>query len=174
MNYNEFKAIAKILKSTYTSERFLPDKDAMNVWFTMLEDLPIEVVKPTVQKYMLTEKFPPTIADIRGLAVEATDGKQADWGEGWQEVKRAISRYGCSRESEALDSLSPTTHECVKRLGWKMLCCSLTENEMADRANFRMIHNELSAREIEQAKLPDSLKEQINLVGKRVKEIETI
>lgn len=44
------------------------------------------------------------------------------------------------------------TRECVKRLGWKDLCMS--ENQTADRANFRMIYEQVQRKKVEAAALP--------------------
>ena len=65
MNKEEFTKLAKGMKAVYTSQNFLPDSDAMKVWFAMLQDLDYKPTSIAVQKYMMTNKFPPTIADIR-------------------------------------------------------------------------------------------------------------
>jgi hypothetical protein len=68
-----------------------------------------------------------------------------DWSEGWEQVIKAIRRYGYYDPKGALESLDPLTRECVKRLGFRELC--LSENPVADRANFRTCYETLQKRE---------------------------
>ena len=42
---------------------------------------------------MLTNKFPPTIADIREYAVSVQTGEKRLWSDGWEEVLKAIRRF---------------------------------------------------------------------------------
>ena len=65
MTREEFKTLVKGMKAVYAQPTFIPDQDAFNVWFELLKDIPYQQVNVAIQKYMLTEKFPPTIADIR-------------------------------------------------------------------------------------------------------------
>ena len=51
------------------------------------------------------------------------------------------------------------TRQCVKRLGWKELCMS--ETPMQDRANFRMIFEELKLKTKQESALPLNIKESI-------------
>ena len=82
------------------------------------------------------------------------------WSDGWEEVLRAISKYGMYSETEALQSMSELTRKAVKRLGFKSICIS--ENIMADRANFRMIFEQLSDRESTAQQLPADLQNLIS------------
>lgn len=68
MTREEFKTLVKGMKAVYAQPTFIPDQDAFNVWFELLKDIPYQQVNVAIQKYMLTEKFPPTIADIREKA----------------------------------------------------------------------------------------------------------
>ena len=51
--------------------------------------------------------------------------------------------------------MEPLTRECVKRLGYKNIC--LSENIELDRANFRMIYEQVSQRKVQEAQLPIGL-----------------
>ena len=48
------------------------------------------------------------------------------------------------------------TRQAVKRLGFKNLC--LSDNMQADRANFRMIYEQLAERKEKDAQMPERLK----------------
>ena len=59
-----------------------------------------------------------------------------------------------------MESFDPITRQCVERLGFKQICMS--ENISADRANFRMIYEQLAERRRQEAQMPEALK---NLIG---------
>ena len=133
MEREQFKILCKGMKAVYTQETFMPDADAFNVWFSLLGDLDYAVLNAAIQKYMLTNRFPPTIADLRELSATIKTGDLPDWGEGWEKVLKAIRSCGYMRETEALRTMDELTQTCVKRLGWRNLCMS--ENINQDRAN---------------------------------------
>lgn len=145
MNANEFSRLAMAIRTYFPRENVLPNQQAMDLWFYELKDLDFNVASLALRKYVNTEKYPPTIADLRRLATECVQGQTEDWGKGWEATVKAIHRYGYYREEEALQSFSDITRQTVKRLGFKQLCMS--ENLMNDRANFRMIYEQLSNRE---------------------------
>ena len=159
MIFDEFKILVKGMKAVYASERFLPDADSIKIWFSLLHDLEYPVLNAAIQKYMLTNKFPPTIADLREIATTIAIGELPEWGEGWEKVLQAIRHYGYYRETEALETMDELTRTCVKRLGWRNLCMS--ENNNHDRANFRMIYEQLSERTKKENVLPVSLNNKI-------------
>lgn len=157
MTEKEFSFLALALISYYPKEKnFLPTDEAIELWYYQLKDIDYKVAEAAINKWAATNKWSPTIADIRETAASITLGELPDWGEAWQEVTLAIKRFGSYRAGEALNSLSPLTRKAVERLGYMQLCAS--ENIAADRANFRMIYEQLQQREKKQAQLPDGLK----------------
>lgn len=166
MEREEFKILAKGMKAVYTQPTFLPDADAFNVWYSLLQDIDYQVAQTAIKKYMLTNKFPPTIADIREYATTICTGEQALWSDGWEEVIMAIRRHGSYNEEKALESMSDITRQCVKRLGYQNLCRS--ESIEVDRANFRMIYEQIANREHEKAKLPQGMQQLIASVQKNL------
>ena len=84
MTFDEFAKIAKGLKAAYTSEKFLPDKDALKIWYGLLKDLTYEQASVAAMAYMSINKFPPTIADIREQAIKTSNADLTDnWSDGW-------------------------------------------------------------------------------------------
>lgn len=128
----------------------------MQLWYNQLRDIPYKVAETVLNKWVAIEKWSPSISDIRQLASELLNGEPTDWGDGWEQVEKAIRRYGIYREAEALESLDDLTRQTVKRLGFKNIC--LSENQQADRANFRMIYEQLAERKIKDAQIPESIK----------------
>ncbi len=147
MDKKEFALFASALRTYYSKENLLPNSQAMELWFRQLMDIPYPVAEATLNKWVATNKWSPSIAEIRELAAEIQNGKLPDWGEAWEETCKAISRYGYYRPKEALASLSPLTRKTVERLGFTNLC--LSENPTADRANFRQCYEIVAKREQE-------------------------
>lgn len=171
MEREQFKILCKGMKAVYTQETFLPDADAFNIWFSLLGDLEYPVLNAAIQKHMLTNKFPPTIAELREAATTIRAGSVPDWGEGWEKVLQAIRQFGYMRESEALRTMDELTRKCVQRLGWRNLCMS--ENNNTDRANFRMIYEQLQSREQKERILPIALSNTIKQLNvQNVKQLE--
>lgn len=128
----------------------------MQLWFNQLNDIPYNVAEVTLNKWVATNKWSPSIADIREQATGLTQGEAKEWGEAWQDVLRAIRLYGSYEELKALDSLDEITRKTVKHLGYRNLCFS--ENIQNDRANFRMIYEREQERAKQSAQLPPRLK----------------
>lgn len=160
MNAQEFANFAAALRTYYSRENILPNKQAMELWFRQLQDIPYEAAEAILSKWVATNKWSPSIADIRdGMAEIQNGGAVEDWGEGWNKAMAAIRKYGSYNEAEALDSLPPLTRETVRRLGYKSLCWS--ENQIADRANFRQVYEILEKRQVEDRKIPLPVREKI-------------
>ncbi len=138
MEFSEFAKLAKAMKAVYTQPNFLPNDFAMKLWHNMLKDIPYDIACVAVENYIATNRYAPTIADIRAYAVQMIMPQVSNWSEAWGNVLFAITAYGAWDEKTALGYLKeadPIAERVVKRLGWKELCAS--ENLIADRANFR-------------------------------------
>lgn len=157
MNKKEFAIFASALKTYYPKEKILPNEQAMELWFNQLQDIPYKVAELTLNKWVATNKWSPSIADIREQAAGIIQGESKDWGEAWQEVLRCISKYGFYREEEALYSMDKLTRKVVRRLGFKNIC--LSEDIQVDRANFRMIYEQEQTKAKQDAQLPPKIKE---------------
>lgn len=155
MNKQEFGLFAAALKTYYPREALLPNNQAMELWYKQLSDIPYHIAEMSLNKWVATNKWSPSIADIREMAVTIKSGEKPQWSDGWEEVLKAIRCFGSYRETEALESMSELTRLSVRRLGFKNLCMS--ENIMADRANFRMIYEQMADRDYNAKRLPVNL-----------------
>jgi hypothetical protein len=61
--------------------------------------------------------------------------------------------------------MDEVTRQAVKRLGYKELCMS--ENTMQDRANFRMVFEQIAERKQEKDMLPYSLNQMIEEIQRK-------
>lgn len=150
------------MKAVYPQPTFLPDAYAFKVWYSLLQDLDYTIAQAAIQKYMLINEFPPTIADIRKNAVSVQAGDKKTWSEGWEEVMKAIGNFGSYREEEALESMSEITRKAVKKLGFRNIC--LSENITADRANFRTIYEQMAENEYTAKQIPLNLSKLIESI----------
>lgn len=160
MEREEFKMLVKGMKAIYSQPTFIPDQDAFNMWFALMGDLPYEVCNVAIQKYMLTNKFPPTVAEIRELAANVVNGDPLTWGESWERALNAVRRFGSYNQAAALDSLDPLTRKCVDSIGYMQLCMS--ENIMVERAHFQKIFDIYQKREQTDKQMPLQLQEAIS------------
>ena len=161
MTREQFAKFSMALKTYFPRENLLPNTQAMELWYNQLGDIPYELAEAGLQKWVATEKWSPTIADIRGMASGIQNGDIPDWGDAWEKVQKAIRRYGSYQPAEALESLPELARIAVKQIGWRNLCFS--ENEAADRANFRICYERAAERKKADAMIPDRLK---NIIGK--------
>lgn len=161
MTKKEFSLIASALRTYYPREKLLPNEQAMELWYMQLGDLPYKALQMALNKWVATQKWSPSIAELRAAALELMQAEKnaESWADGWGEVVSAIRHMGMYREKEALESMSKTTRKTVELLGFTNLCTS--ENVTADRANFRMIYESLQEREKLERQLPLRLREQI-------------
>jgi hypothetical protein len=156
----EFKVLVKGMKAVYAQATFIPDQDAFNMWFALVGDLSYEVCGVAIKKYMLTNKFPPTVAEIRELASGIVNGDPLTWGESWERAMTAVRRYGSYNQVEAMNSLDPLTRKCVDSIGFMQLCMS--ENIMVERAHFQKIFEIFAKREQVDKQIPLQLRQAIS------------
>ena len=128
-----------------------------NLWAESLQDLDYQTVSNVVSRWIATEKWPPSIAEIRSGAVQLSNPTMAlDWAGGWGEVTRAISNYGAWNKQAALESMSPTTSQCVESIGWNNICMS--ENISIERGHFRTMFEERTESISKAERIPPSLR----------------
>lgn len=160
MDRDEFKVLVKGMKAVYAQPTFIPDQDAFNMWFALLGDLPYKLCNVAIQKYMLTNKFPPTVAEIRELTANIENGDPLTWGESWERALNAVRRFGSYNQKAALESLDPLTRKCVDNIGYMQLCMS--ENIMVERAHYQKIFDIYAKREQATKQMPPALQQAIS------------
>lgn len=159
MTKEEFALIVVVLKAAYKNAQFLSTDRDIEVWFEMLKDLDGQMVGLAAKKHIATSVYPPTIAELRKSTVPSLVSDQ-DWLSGWATTVRAIRKFGYMQSEEALDWLEkedPVASRIARRIGFEYLC--LSENQMQDRANFRMAYEAEQSREVERRQLPESIRQ---------------
>lgn len=159
MTKKEFAIFASALKTYYPRENLLPNNQAMELWYRQLQDIPYELAEASLNKWVATNKWSPSISEIREMSADIQNGEIPDWGNGWEQVQRAIRKYGMYRVGEAMESMDELTRVTVERLGFRNLCVS--ENPNADRANFRTIYEQIAERKKKDTMIPERLLQKI-------------
>lgn len=143
------------------------------IWYELLSDLKYQDVQQALKRWMATEKWAPTIADIRLMVLEVNQDNVDDWTEGWNQVTRAISKYGYTDQTGALASMDEVTRECVKAIGWMNICNS--EEIGVERGHFRTMYEQRKERIRKSEVIPNALKNPVELklvgVGKSLDEL---
>lgn len=165
MTRKEFATFAAAMKTYFSKEQLLPNKESMELWFKQLQDIPYIVAEAALNKWVATQKWSPTIAEIREMAVTITNGERPLWSDGWEQVQSAISKYGVYAIPEAMASFDDITKQTVQQLGFKGLC--LSENSMQDRANFRMIFEQIALRKRKEQQVPVKLRDLISDIQRK-------
>lgn len=165
MEREEFRTLVKGMKAVYPQPTFIPDKDAFDVWYGLLKDLPYEVASVAIQKHMLTEKFPPTIADIRSKAGEITAPQHEEMGEleAWALVYKAICNSGYHAEEE----FAKLPEACQIAVGkpanlkeWGMM--DISQVSSVQQSHFVRNYRAAVQRMKEEAKIPESVRRRIS------------
>lgn len=162
MDKRQFAILADAIRTYYPKENILPNKEAMALWYRELQDIPMPVAEAALRKWVSTNKWSPSIAELRETAASVQNGDIPDWGESWEKVCKAIRQYGYYEQRKAMESLDPLTRQCVERLGFVNLCMS--ENPTADRANFRQCYEIIAKREQTRQQIALPLLETINQI----------
>jgi hypothetical protein len=159
MDRKEFATFAAALRTFYPKEQLLPNQQAMELWYKQLEDIPYHIAETALQKWVATNKWSPSIAEIREAVTDISKERIPDWSEAWENVLKAVRTYGSYQPVEALESLDERTRACVRRIGFRNICMS--ENISVERANFRRIYEATAERDAQEMALPAPLKEKI-------------
>jgi hypothetical protein len=137
-----------ILAAAYPNAKI--SKETLKIYVGMLSDLSLEVLDCAIQKCLAESEFFPTIAKIRSAAsslTSVTNCLPSSW-EAWNEVTLQIRHNGYYRTPQFSNGL---VARAVNALGWSQLC--LSENQIADRAHFVRVYEQLVASEMKKEML---------------------
>lgn len=170
MTREEFAVLVKAMKAVYSSENFIADKDAFNVWYGLLQDLPYEQANLAVQKYMTSERFPPTIADIRAKATEIIAPAEESMSElqAWALVQKAIrnSAYHAEEEFEKLpEACQRAVGTAVNLKEWALM--DSDQVATIEQSHFVRNYRASVQRMKEEARLPENVRMLIADMGKK-------
>lgn len=158
MEAKEFAVFADRLKTAFPKDNLLATRDQMDWWFDLLGDIPFQTAILALKKYALSNKFPPSVSEIRTIAADLTGERLPDADEAWGQVNNAIRRFGYMREREALNSMSEPVRKAVERIGFQNICQSPYEQLNTLRAQFRGSYEAEYRRSMEVHKMPERIR----------------
>lgn len=135
------------------------------MWHIAMKDHDFATVLLASETYILTNKFPPTIADIREGVTKIKYPTPDNGEQKWLEVLEAIKKYGYYNEGKALESLDPITKQAVKTIGYKTICMS--EKIGVERAHFFKVYNSITQKEHDENIIPQRIVDQIMSLQKK-------
>lgn len=124
------------------------EKDRLQFYVMMLSDIPPQILDAAVKKLIMTNKFLPSIAEIRETAYGIKDtisGTAApDESEAWGEVVKAIQSVGYYGKPKF-------SHEAitaaVNNIGWQDICTTPNEGTNTLRSQFRRAYQLVAQRQ---------------------------
>lgn len=163
MTAKEFGLLADAIKTYFPRDNVLPTENALRLWYAELKDIPYQIAYAAIRKYVLTNKFAPTIADIREQAAELYNQREGDISENtaWQLVWKAICNSGYHAEEE-FEKLPETVKRAVGSASqlrqWGL--SEVNDNTISYwKSDFQRIYRLEQQKELERRKLsPDVLK----------------
>lgn len=157
MERDQFKTLVKGMKAVYSDPKFIADKDAFDVWYSLLQDLDYDISSLAIQKYMMSNRFPPTIADIREHYNSFTTTQELNEMEAWSIVSKAIrnSVYHSVDEYSKLPTLVQRAVGQHEQL--RIWALDEEYNESVVSSNFMRSYRMEIAREREISKMPKSI-----------------
>lgn len=143
MTEQEFLKIMTFMSVAYSKE---VDAEQTSVWYTFFRDDDYDRCRMAVKQLCVTSKFFPSIAEIKAAMAE-NDTQQLTADQAWEQVQKAISRYGYYQAEEAMKSLPETTQYAVVQLGGFQRVCSSESGDWL-RKDFAKIYDDLRSRNI--------------------------
>lgn len=110
---DDFRTVMRGLSAAYTSDNFIPNEYTFNLWYKALHDIDYVTLNKAAQAYMMTNKFPPTIADIRRIACDLVLPADEIAAEEWQRLMKALGQAGRPDAVEYWKALPEITREIV-------------------------------------------------------------
>lgn len=109
----DFKTIMRGLISAYPRDNFIPNDFTFSLWYKALHDFDYVTLSKAAQAYMMSNKFPPTIADIRRMACDMVLPADEIAAEEWNRLMKALGQAGRPEAVEYWKALPEATREIV-------------------------------------------------------------
>lgn len=155
MNETETKNLLTLAIGAFPSMQDKDMRPTAKVWSKVLNDIPYKIAEDALLRTLSTTKAFPTLAEIRESVTLNAQSRSLTTGEAYQEVIRAINKFGRCRENQAMETLSPLTRRVAKTVGWDSLCLN---NKHIVRSQFRKEYEKQEKRDAIEARVPQSLK----------------
>ena len=164
MTLEEFAYLSDAIKTYYPKDNMLPTKESMSLWYDALKDIDYRSAEQGLRKYVMSNKFPPSISDIRECSLDFERPQELNEMEAWTLVRKAISHASCADEEFA--KLPPIVQRAVgspsQIWSWGM---DEDFNESVVSSNFMRVYKAELIRAQEISKLPEGMQAAIKKVN---------
>lgn len=159
MTQGEFQKLLTTMKSLYSQPTFIPDENAMELWFDLLKDLDYEQANKALMNHMATSKFPPMPADIREKAAEYVTSDYMTPLEAWGLAYKAVgnSIYNSKEEFEKLPPIIQKVvgnHETLRE--WAMM--DINDVQTVEQSHFIRSYREECEKDKKVQAMPENLR----------------
>ena len=162
MDKKQTATLLTFLRSSFPKQAdLLAQPETAEIWHRALADIDYDAAQLAITKWIMTEKWLPTIADIREMVADVTTENVLDWSEAWEIVNKAVRTIGPYQQDEAFSRFDEITAEAVRRIGYMTLCEMEYDERDIMRAQFRDIYNQIANRHKQEAQMPIALKDKI-------------
>lgn len=112
MKFEEFAKLVAAIKTYYPRDNMIPSKEAAELWYEALKDLDYIVASEALKKYVMTNRYPVTISDIREYALKEMAEPRLNEMQAWALVSKALRNGGYHAEEE-FNKLPPVVQKAV-------------------------------------------------------------
>lgn len=115
-------------------------EEAISVWYEFFKDEDYEAFRKAVKRIIPLKQFMPSIAELKQeIATISNPVLQLNADEEWDNVLKAVRKYGSYRQDEAMQSLKPYTRNIARQIGYQRICQS--ESIQWERKEFIELFN---------------------------------
>lgn len=162
MNGTETSTILKLLCGAYPGkEQVYMTRLTLDVWSRSLWDLPFADVEHAVTAWILSEPWPPTIADIRAKCYNLGSEPDVTASQAWEQLLRALRHAYAPESRDVWESLPDLTRLVVGGYStyraWGNT--ETTSLESVQRPMFVKRFEEYQRRKRKEAAIPQNLRE---------------
>jgi hypothetical protein len=113
ISVQDFRTIVRALSAAYPRDNFIPDEYSFNLWYTRLQDIPYITLKRAADNYIMTNRFAPTIADMRSYAQDMDVAFDMLAAQAWDQLLRALRMSYAPESEQVWNELPDVTKQCV-------------------------------------------------------------
>ena len=164
MTREETKTVLAMIATVYPKNLLSEITDmTVNVWYELLKDLPYDVIQAATTAWLTTNRYPPTISDLRGFVFREVSSNNDTPEQEWNKIVIAIQKYGHTQRERAREYLGDLWEYMSDE--WNYYC-KMLETEMPYEKNRFIKRREVAIkREREQMQIPSVIREKLAMIG---------
>ncbi len=159
MTREETKLILATIAEVYPKNLMTAvTKQTVDIWAQMIEDMEYKKVTVALARWIQTQKFPPTIADIREMANINIEQSRPTAEQAWGRLQETIRKCGYTMPKEAREMVGEEVWTIIQRFGYSHFCQMPVDESSTYFAHFRNAYNTEGKQVAEQNRLSPKVK----------------